>query len=231
MYISESFLTGFIVIVVMIVLLIWAIRKSNKSDMKHNKPKSETPKYASEDKEPSDLKYDNEVYISFKNTVKKAYESYERSGYKISWEPDMDGFYIVEDDEPLSLAPIYAVNVNYDNQNLLELDNPFYIVVSYGIIFDKGLYDFHKKKAEYLNSRGTKRSEIFYSVDTIHNSNFMVDYANFIVTNNKVLYEKAEKIGEAELFLYLFAEAKQAYHEGDEIYCAKLDRDEINSSN
>lgn len=231
MYISESFLTGFIVIVVSIALLTWAIKKSNKSDMKHNKSKLESPKYTSENKEPSDLKYDNEVYISLRNTVKKAYESYERSGYKISWEPDMDGFYIVEDDEPLSLAPIYAVNVNYDNQNLLELDDPFYIVVSYGIIFDKGLYDFHKKKAEYLNSRGTKRSEIFYSVDTIHNSNFMVDYANFVVTNNKVLYEKAEKIGEAELFLYLFAEAKQAYHEGDEIYCAKLDRDEINSSN
>lgn len=44
MYISESFLEGFIVIVVMIVLLIWAIKKSYKSDMKHNKSKLESPK-------------------------------------------------------------------------------------------------------------------------------------------------------------------------------------------
>lgn len=214
MYISESFLTGFIVIVVSIALLTWAIKKSNKSDMKHNKSKLESPKY------------NNEVYISFRNMVHKAYESYKESGYNIKWESDIDGFFIIENDPPLILDPVYAVDVRHDYLNILKLDDPFYILVRYGMVFEKRHYDSYKEKAEYLNNRATKKPTIFYTVENTGDPNFIVYYANFIASNNESLCKHAKEIGEAEVFKALFIGAREAYYEGDEIYGDKLARDD-----
>lgn len=225
MYISESFLEGFIVIVVMIVLLIWAIRKSNKSDMKHNKPKSETPKYASEDKEPSDLKYDNEVYISFKNKIQKAYEIYDKTGLKIAWCSDNEGFIILEADSASVGSTIYNVEVHYDDQNTFKLNDPFFIVVSFGILFDRCNYDRYEEKAVYLNKE-TKNRGIFYAVDTMGFS-LGVYYCHIVVTNNNNLCKRTKELGEAELFRRLMCEAREYYYEGEEIYCNKLSRDAV----
>ena len=41
----------------------------------------ETSSHDVRDDKPSDLKYNNEVYISFRNIVYKAYESFKESGY------------------------------------------------------------------------------------------------------------------------------------------------------
>lgn len=134
---------------------------------------------------PPDLKYNNEVYISFRNKVRKAYESLKKSEYRISWESDMDGFVIVENDSPLIGDTVYAVNVRHDDQKLLELNDPFYIVGSYGIIFDRRDYNDYKEKADYLNDCETIERNIYYSVDTIKGTNFGIYYANIVATNNK----------------------------------------------
>ena len=170
------------------------------------------------DNEPSDLKYDNEVYISFRNKVRKAYESLKKSEYRISWGSDMDGFVIVENDSLLIGDTIYVVNVRHDDQKLLELNDPFYIVVSYGIIFDIRYYNDYKEKADYLNDCETIKPNIYYSVDTIKGTNFGKYYANIVATNNKKICEDTEELGEAELFKRLMDMAKQAWYEGQEIY-------------
>ena len=183
------------------------------------------------DDKPSDLKYNNEVYISFINKVQKAYESFKRSGYNIEWDSNIDGFTIFERG-PLPVdSSTYTVEVHYDDQNRFKLNDPFYIVVKSGIVFERSDYDDYKKKAEYLNNRETKESGIFYNVGIIEDSNFGVYYANSMAFNIKKLCEDMEELGEAELFKQLFIGTRQIYHEGEEIYGAKLAKDEMNSSN
>lgn len=165
------------------------------------------------DSKPSDLKYDNKVYISFRSKVRKAYESLKKSEYRISWESDMDGFVIVENDSPLIGDTVYAVNVRHDDQKLLELNDPFYIVVSYGIIFDRHNYNFYKEKADYLNDCETIEPNIYYSADTIKGTIFGIYYANIVATNNKKICEDTEELGEAEFFKRLMDMAKQAWYD------------------
>ncbi len=172
------------------------------------------------DNEPSDLKYNNEVYISFKNIVMKAYESYKKSGYKIALCSDYEGFIILEEDSASIGSSIYTAEVRHDDQNLLELNDPFYIVVSYGILFDIRYYDDYKEKAEYLNEE-TKRPGIHYSVDTI-GFTMGAYYCHVVVTNNKVLCEETEKLGEAEFFRELMGEARESYRDGEGVYNAKI---------
>ena len=174
------------------------------------------------DDKPSDLKYNNEVYISLRKIVQKAYESYKKSGYDIEWRSGHDGFFILENYSPSVGDPVYAVAVRHDNRNNLKLVDPFYIVVAYGILFDRRNYDDYKEKAEYLNNKETERPVFFYTVDTVKDSNFGVYYTNLIAPNIKKLCEYAEELGEVELFRELFLEARQAYYEGEEIYDAKI---------
>ena len=174
------------------------------------------------DDKPSDLKYNNEVYISLRKIVQKAYESYKKSGYDIEWRSGHDGFFILENYSPSVGDPVYAVAVRHDDRNNLKLVDPFYIVVAYGILFDRRNYDDYKEKAEYLNNKETERPVFFYTVDTVKDSNFGVYYTNLIAPNIKKLCEYAEELGEVELFRELFLEARQAYYEGEEIYDAKI---------
>lgn len=225
MYISESFLEGFIVIVVMIVLLIWAIKKSNKSDMKHNESKLESPK-----SEPP--KYNNEVYISFRNIVYKAYESFKESGHNIMWESNRDRFIMREDgDDPSDSGPIlYIVEVCHDDRNLVELNDSFYILVTYGAFFDRLYYDNYKEKAEYLNNylhKELKKTAIFYTVENIEYSKVAIYYCNIEVGNIKALCEHAKKMGEAELIKELMSDAERIYYNGENEYFNKISRDAV----
>jgi hypothetical protein len=272
MYISESFLFDFIVIVGSIILLILVIRLAYKSDMKHNKPKFETPSKSQEsvvlnsnteqknylsleelhpslldknteepssynigdiDSKPPKLKYNNEVYISFRNKVYKAYESYRRSRFNVEWKPDMDGFFLYDNNGSRSVGgSMCAVNVGYDDRNILKLNDPFYIVVTHGILFDIRNYDDYEEKAEYLNNHLKKieMGDIFYTVELVEDSNLGIYFSTMLVYNNKKLCEDMEKIGEDELFRELISDARQNYFVGEEIYNAKI-RDTKNFSN
>ena len=186
------------------------------------------------DEKPSDLKYNNEVYISFRNIVQKAYESYKKSGYIIAWDSDMDGFLVLEDGSLSDGSSAYAVKVHYDDRNLYKLDDPFYILVTYDIFFDRRDYDDYKEKAEYLNNylhKELKIPGIYFNVEKIEGSNLGVYHCNFVISNNKILCEETEKLGEAEVFKQTINEARKAHREGEELYRNKISRDEINSSN
>ena len=240
----------FIIFLLILLFVLWLIYKilkgiisflfgsnSNEETSSHDdgaidsNNDKETSNHDVRDDEPSDLKYENEVYISFRDKVQKAYESFKKSGYNVKWDSDMDGFFIIENDSPLILDPVYAVDVRHDYLNILKLDNPFYILVRYGMVFEKRHYDNHKEKAEYLNNRATKKPTIFYTVENTGDPNFIVYYANFIASDNESLCKYSEELGEDKVFTALFIEAKQAFLDGEEIYGDKLERDEINFSN
>lgn len=185
------------------------------------------------DNKPSDLKYKNEVYISFRTKVQKAFESYKSSGQNVIWDPDADGFFILESNSPSDGDRMYAVKVHYDDQNLFKLKDPFYILVTYGVLFERSSYDYYKEQAEYLNNylyNEIKRPGIFYTLDTIQGTNFGVYYCNFVVSNNKNLCEETKKLGEARVFKQLISEARQAYSEGLELYGDKVLKDAKNFS-
>ncbi len=191
----------------------------------------ETSSHDVRDDKPSDLKYNNEVYISFRNIVYKAYESFKESGYNIMWESDRDRFIIYEDDKSSdSDSILYIVKVCHDDRNLVELNDSFYILVTYGAFFDRLYYDNYKEKAEYLNNylhKELKKTAIFYTVENIEYSKVAIYYCNIEVGNIKALCEHAEKMGEAELIKELMSDAERIYYNGENEYLNKLSRDAV----
>ena len=179
------------------------------------------------DDKPSDLKYNNEVYISLRNKLQKAYESFKKSGYDIEWDSNIDGFLMFENDSSSVDDQIYSVEIHYDDQNLFELKDPFYIV-KYGIIFERSDHDDYIEKADYLNNSEKRKPAIFYTTNIIKDSNFGVYYANLIIADHKTLCEDAEKLGEVELFELLILGAVRAYLEGEEIYDDKIRNENTN---
>jgi hypothetical protein len=216
---------------IIFLLILWLILKIIKGIFSFlfggsSDKKTSTYNVASADNKPSKLKYKNEVYISFRNKVQKAFESYKKSGQNIMWDSEFDGFTLSENSLPPSNgSELYSVKVLYDDQNLFKLEDPFYILVTYGVLFERRKYDDYKKQAEYLNNNlynEIKRPGIFYTLDTIKGTNFGVYYCNFVVSNNKNLCEETKKLGEAAVFKQLISEARQAHYEGQELYGAKI---------
>ena len=184
------------------------------------------------DNEPSDLKYDNEVYMSFRDKVKKAYESYKESGHNIEWNSDIDGFILSEACLPTGDRLVYMVNVVCDDQKLFKLDNPFRIIVSYGRILENSYYGLFEEQVEYLNDyiEHNEKPGIFFTLSTVGNSNMRAYFCNFAVSNNNNLCKRTEEIGEAELFKQLMSDVRQAYYNGRELYWDKLERDKEKNS-
>lgn len=208
----------FLLILLFVLWLIFKILKGIISFLFGSNSNEETSSHDVRDDKPSDPKYNNEVYISFRNIVRKAYESYKESGYNVVWESDFDGFNVYDDDSASVGSSIYSAEVRYDDQNHFKLDDPFFIIASYGILFDRRDYGDYEEKAEYLNNRETKGTAIFYTVNTIENSNFGLYSTKFIASNNKALCKNTKELGEAEVFKALFIGAREAYYEGEEIY-------------
>lgn len=224
--------------------ILWVLFSSddNKTTSTHSEPEEpvvkkkepvveETSSHDVRDDKPSDLKYNNEVYISFRNIVYKAYESFKESGYNIMWESDRDRFIIYEDDKSSdSDSILYIVEVCHDDRNLVELNDSFYILVTYGAFFDSLYYDNYKEKAEYLNNylrKELKKTAIFYTVENIEYSKVAIYYCNIEVGNIKALCEHAEKMGEAELIKELMSDAERIYYNGENEYLNKISRDEV----
>ena len=202
------------------------------SEATKNNKKTSNHDVGAIDNEPSDLKYKNEVYISFRNKVQKAYESFKKSGYKIEWNSDIDGF-ILSEATNLSLDRlVYMVNVGCDDQNLFESNNPFWITVSYGVILWQPFFSCYKDQVEYLNNylEEIERPEIFFASGTVGNSNLSVYFCNLVVDNNNYLCKKTEELGEAELFKQLMNDVRRAYYDGRELYWDKLERDKEKNS-
>lgn len=139
MYISESSLYGFIVIVVMIILLVWAIRKAYKSDVKHNKSKFEPPKYASRDKK----------YRELRDLLVEAYVQFRDNGFDIEWDFEYDGFTILYDHKKKEVGSVY---VFYDKTGEIAPKKEFTLIGSYSFLLEDD-YDIkmHKKVAEAIN--------------------------------------------------------------------------------
>lgn len=224
---------------IIFLLILWLILKILKGIFSFlfggsSDKKTSAYNVGSVDNKPSELKYKNEVYVSFRTKVQKAFESYKKSGYNIIWDSEADGFTLSENNLPPSDgSELYSVKVLYDDQNLFKLKDPFYILVTYGILFKRSEYDDYKEKAEYLNNylyKEIKRPGIFYSVDTIKGTNFGIYYCHFVGSNNKNLCEDTEKLGEAEFFKQVLSEARQAYYEGQKVYGDKILRDAKNYS-
>ena len=184
------------------------------------------------DNEPSDLKYDNEVYMSFRDKVKKAYESYKESGYNIEWNSDIDGFILSEARLPTGDRLVHMVNVVCDDQKLFKLDNPFCINVSYGRILENSYYGLFEEQVEYLNDyiEHNEKPGFFFTLSTVGNSNLRAYFCNFAVSNNNNLCKRTEEIGEAELFKQLMNDVRRAYYNGRELYWDKLERDKEKNS-
>lgn len=183
------------------------------------------------DDKPSDLKYNNEVYISFRNMVYKAYESFKESGYNIMWESDRDRFIMRESGDSSDSGPIlYIVEVCHDDQKPVELNESFYILVTYGVFFDRLYFDKYKEKAEYLNNylhKELNKSRIFFTIETIEHSKVGIYYCNAVVNNNETLCKHAKEMGEAELFKEFISNVSGYYYAGENDYLNKLSRDAV----
>lgn len=192
----------------------------------------ETSSHDVRDDKPSDLKYNNEVYISFRNIVYKAYESYKESGCNIMWDSNRDRFIVREDDDdPSDSGPIlYIVEVCHDDQKPVELNDSFYILVTYGVFFDRLYLDKYKEKAEYLNNylhKELNKPSIFYTIETIEYSKVGIYYCNSVANNNESMCKYAKEMGEAELIKQFISDVRGFYYKGENEYLNKLSRDAV----
>ena len=220
MYISESFLTGFIVIVVSIALLTWAIKKSNKSDMKHNKSKLESP---SENKEP-ESKCENTTYISFKEEVHKAFEAYKAAGEKVSWEPENDGFSLKIESPDIMEDEMFSVSVECDNNNRLNLTAPYYLCITYSFSIRKNRSGNSYNLANFLNNYYRTHNMLSEALFCAHGV-FTIEYSNIgrytscvYLTDIFYLWRQTKAFGEKGAFDRLFRMAKENYTEGKKLY-------------
>lgn len=215
---------GTIIFVLILLCTLWLIFKILKGIISFLFSSNSDKETSNHDDGPSDLKYNNELYISLRNIVQNAYEGYKKSGFNTVWDSHMDGFYIFDHDSLTEGGSMYAVNVNCDKQNLLELNDSFYIVVTYGIVFNRRNYNDYKEQAEYLNNylHEIKKTGITYAVDLTKGSNLGVYYSALVVSDYNKLYEDTKKLGEVELFRQLIGDARENYYVGKEIYNAKI---------
>jgi hypothetical protein len=194
-----------------------------------NKTTSTHSEAVVEEKEP-ELKYKNAVYISFRRKVYKAFEAYKKDGYIAIWDSDLDGFIIPGSNSLSAGAEIYSINVEFDEKNLLQLKDPYYVMVSYGIVFKKSDFDRRKKMCEHLNKfifEELKKPGVMYNLKPIEGYDFGIFYFNIIISNNKALYEGTKKLGEAELFKQVFCDAKKGYLDGLNLYRTRCGKDSI----
>ena len=174
-------------------------------------------------KEP-DLKYKNAVYISFRRKLYKAFETLKKEGYAVTWDLDADGFFVPGGNSLSEGSEIYEAAVHFDDKNALELKDPYVITATCGVLFKNSDIDRYKKMVEFLNKyvyEELKQPGMFYNIDHVENTDFGLCCCNFIISNNKNLYEETQKLGEAEVFKQVFKEARQAYYDGVKTYRAR----------
>ena len=209
-----------IVLVVIIILLVWAIRKSYKSDMKHNKSKSEL---SGENKKPGP-EYEHSVHRFFKDEVYKAFEAYKADGEKVSWEPENDGFSLdMEALDPMK-DEMFSASVECDNNNKLNLADPYYLYITYSFTIKKDRSGYYKRLASFLNNyyktHNMLNKELFFahSVFTIEYSNIGKYICHLYLTDVNYLCRQTEAYGAKSVFDRLFITAKLKFTEGQKLY-------------
>ena len=215
--------------IIIFLLIIWLFLTIIKKILlflfgHNNNQKTSAYNVESDGNKPPDLKYKNAVYISFRRKVYKAFETLKKEGYFVTWDLDGDGFLVPGSDSLSEGSEIYAVAVHFDDKNIFGLKDPYYILVTCGVLFRNSDTDRYKKMTEFLNKfvyEELKQPGVFYNVDHLKNEDFGVCYCNLVVSNNKNLYEETKKLGEAEVFKRVFKEARQGYYDGVATYRAR----------
>lgn len=118
MYISESSLYGFIFIVGMIILLIWATKAAYKSDAKNRDPKRKRPDYVSR----------NKRYRELRDLLFEGYIQFLDNGFDIEWDSENDGFTIRYNNKTKELGSIYMF---YDKTGEIAPKKEFTLIASY----------------------------------------------------------------------------------------------------
>ena len=119
MYISVSS----IVLVVIIILLIWAIRKSYKRDMENRDPKRKRPEYVSS----------NKRYRELRDLLFEGYIQFLDNGFDIEWDYEYDGFTIRYNNETKEFGSIYMF---YDKTGEIAPKREFTLIASYSFLIE-----------------------------------------------------------------------------------------------
>nr|DAT35480.1 MAG TPA: hypothetical protein [Caudoviricetes sp.] len=209
-----------IVLTVIIILLTWAIWKSYKRDMEHNKSKLEPP---SENKEP-EPKCENTTYTFFKEEAYKAFEVYKAAGEKVSWEPENDGFSLKIESPDIMEDEMFSVSVECDNNNRLNLTAPYYLCITYSFSIRKDRSGYCHNLANFLNNYYRTHNMLSKELFCVHGV-FTVEYSNIgrytsciFLTDIFYLWRQTKAFGEKGAFDRFFIMAKEKYTEGRKLH-------------
>ena len=187
----------------------------------NNNQKTSAYNVESDGSKSPDLKYKNAVYTSFKDKVYKAFETLKKEEYPVTWALDDAGFIVPISGSIFEGSEVYETSVRFDDKNRFTSKDPYYILVAYGVLFKNSDLDYYKEMSEYLNKyiyKELKKPGIFFNLDYVEDTDFRILYCNLIISDSGNSYEEPRKLSEADEFKRLFNEAKQAYHEGVELY-------------
>lgn len=208
---------------IFIVLSLFFYTGNDKRPPTHTKnkesiAKSEEPTI---ENKPPELKSENAVYTSLRDKLYKAFEVLKKEGYPVTWALDDSGFFIPISGSIFEGSEIYEAAVRINKKNTNNLKDPYYILVAYGVLFKASDFDYYKEMSEYLNKyiyKELKKPGIFFNLDYVEDTNFKIIYCNLTISNNENSYEDPRKLSDPEEIQRLFNEAKQAYHEGVNLY-------------
>lgn len=197
--------------------------ETTNSDSDESNSSKTTNSNSDEDKEPP-LKYDNPVYKTFRKKVYNTYKAMKEEGYPLRWLPESDTFVYFVDDSLSEGSAMYSVGVQFDKEKNYISEDPYYILISYGIFLKGSEFDRYNNMTMLLNkyiNYELNRPQICYAISNVENGDFILHSCSFIIFDNQFLDEQAQILGEVEMFKQLLHDSRVTYNRTIEDYKAK----------
>ena len=198
------------------------ITKNTSANNENEEPVSENnmPKF----------KYKNEAYISFIKKVYKAFEDFKAVGEVVMWVDEGEGFKLIRetskfmDPDALRRYEFFDAFVYRNDDNELNLTNPYYLGIRYYFLIDKSDLDYYRDFCEYMNNYNRTHKmfsrELFMAHEVFINkyAETIEYWSNIFLTDHNFFDDKIKEFGEGAVFDQLFKIAKEKYIGGRELY-------------
>lgn len=209
---------------------------SANNESENEKPVAENASAYNKNEKPvaennlSKFKYNNEAYISFVKNVYKAFEDFKAVGEDVKWVDGEDGFTLSRkmskfiSDETSMGYETFTAFIKRDDDNLLDLTDPYYLWITYRFTFKKSDLDYYRDFCKYMDDYNRTHNvfsrKFFMSHDVFapQHAEIVEYWCNMFLTDNNVLDSKMKEFGEGAMLDYLFKMAKEKFIVDHELY-------------
>lgn len=205
---------------------------SKKNITENNSVNNENEESVAENNMPK-FKYNNEVYISFTKKTYKAFEAFKAIGENVNWVAEKDGFRLIRETgkfvnpEAVRAYECFEAFVYRDDDNELDLTDPYYLCITYNLLVNKSDFDYYRDFCEYINDYNRTHNmfnkELFMShvVFPTKNAKVVKYCCSAFFTDRNLFDNQIKKFGAGAVFDSFFETTKNKYIGGLELYEAR----------